>query len=76
MSKEKNFISYKIGQKIKKIRKAQNISLKFLGDMIGISSRQISNYENGKDRIKIDILFDISLALNVSLNLLIDEKSL
>jgi transcriptional regulator with XRE-family HTH domain len=44
--------------------------------MVGITPQQIRRFETGKSKIKIDILFDISLALRVSLTELIDEGTL
>lgn len=73
MSKAKNFISSKVGQKIKYYRKLHGISLKYLSDMVNISMQQLSKYEKGDVQIKIDKLFDISLALDVSFSMLACE---
>lgn len=56
-----------IGENIRKFRKQKNMTQKELGEKLGgISQQQIGQWENGNKNPKIETLFKISQALNVS----------
>ena len=58
----------KIGENVKKIREAKNISQLQLAEMIGHKSTTIiSQAELGKKHFNIEHLYKISKALNVSI---------
>ena len=57
---------YVIGQKIRKIRKAQNISQEQLAEKIGISTTHMSHIETGNTKLSLAVFVDIATALNVS----------
>lgn len=55
------------GNKIREIRKNKGLSMKVLGQMIGVSEQAISQYERGLRNINLETLFKISNALNIPL---------
>ena len=56
-----------IGENIRRLRKQKNMTQKELGERLGgISQQQIGQWENGNKNPKIETLFKISQALNVS----------
>lgn len=57
-----------IGQRIKTLREASNITQKGLGAELGVTFQQIQKYEKGVDRISGGRLFRIAEALNVPIN--------
>jgi DNA-binding transcriptional regulator YiaG len=52
------------GMLLKIIREAQNISQSELGTLIGVSSRRVSDYENGHREISKDIAKKLSKIFN------------
>ena len=58
----------KIGQLIKKFRKAKGISQMGLADMLGVSYQQIQKYEKGISKISVGRLEQISKALDIPIN--------
>ncbi|WZL79749.1 helix-turn-helix transcriptional regulator [Eubacteriales bacterium mix99] len=65
-------MSYNIGSRLRKYRKAQSLSQKELAEKIGVSNSRVSNWEKGINRPDVDILADICTALNVSPSELLD----
>lgn len=63
------------GNRIRKVRKFNNLSMKELGKMIGVSEQAISQYERGLRKVPLEVLFKISDALDVSVTYL-DESRL
>lgn len=58
----------KIGEIIKRIRKAKGFSQMELAEKIGITYQQFQKYEKGKSKITVDRLIDIAKALDVPLS--------
>lgn len=54
-----------IGEKIKKARKASNLTQTELAKRLGVSQQMIAAYENGKRNPKAETLLTIATALNV-----------
>ncbi|WP_353683982.1 helix-turn-helix transcriptional regulator [Thermodesulfovibrio sp. 3907-1M] len=63
----------KIGETIKKLRKAKGISQMELADRIGITYQQLQKYEKGKSKITIERLIDIAKALDVPVSVFFHE---
>ncbi|GAB5046924.1 helix-turn-helix domain-containing protein [Thermodesulfovibrio sp. TK110] len=63
----------KIGETIKKLRKAKGISQMELADKIGITYQQLQKYEKGKAKITIERLIDIAKALDVPVSVFFPE---
>lgn len=61
-----------IGCKIKNYRKMKKLTLQQLADTIHKSRATVSKYENGEITVDVETLYDISKALDVSLNQLTD----
>lgn len=59
-------MSYEIGSRIAKYRKAKKISQRAFAKLIGVSNSRISNWEQGTHRPDVDILADICKVLEVS----------
>ena len=67
----------KINDKIRIIRKARGLSQNDLGNLLnesGVSRQAISNWENGVYEPKLENIKDISKALNVAVDILIDDE--
>lgn len=56
---------YKIGQRIRKYRKAQNLSQEQLSEKIGISVTHMSHIETGNTKLSLPVLVYIAQTLNV-----------
>ena len=56
-----------VGRRIAVYRKKQNLSQVELANKIGISGRQLSKYEIGRNRITIDRLVSISQILDINI---------
>ncbi|MBQ7168091.1 MAG: helix-turn-helix transcriptional regulator [Treponema sp.] len=66
-----------IGQRIKKYRKVRNISQEQLAEMVNISATHMSHIETGVTKLSLQVLVDISVALDTSTDsLLFAPKSL
>ncbi len=63
----------RIGETIKKIRKAKGISQMELAERIGITYQQLQKYEKGKSKITVERLVDIAKALDVSISVFFPE---
>ncbi|MEY0303826.1 MAG: helix-turn-helix domain-containing protein [Pseudomonadota bacterium] len=60
-----NQFSIYCGAVIKKIRKESGITGTELAKKLNISQQQMSRYERGINKISVDTLFNLSIALNV-----------
>ena len=67
---------YIIGQKIRKYRKAMGMSQEQLAEKVGISTTHMSHIETGNTKLSLQVLVDISKALEVRTDdLLFDTPS-
>lgn len=66
-----NVLSYYCGIVIKRIRKNNGLTASQLGKELNISQQQMSRYERGVNKITVDMLFNIAIALNISFESLI-----
>lgn len=67
-----------IGENIRRIRKSKGLTMKELGNAIGISEQGVGNYERGDREPSIDIINKIAAALDASVTELIgvsEDKS-
>ena len=62
---------YDIGQRIRKYRKANNLSQEQLAESIGISVTHMSHIETGNTKLSLRVLVDIAKALSVQTDNLI-----
>lgn len=56
---------YEIGQRIRKYRKAYNMSQEQLAEQIGISTTHMSHIETGNTKLSLPVLVDIARVLSV-----------
>lgn len=56
---------YKIGQQIRKIRKAHGLSQEELAEKVNISTTHMSHIETGNTKLSLPVLVDIADALEV-----------
>ncbi|MBR7132676.1 MAG: helix-turn-helix transcriptional regulator [Clostridia bacterium] len=59
---------YKIGQKIRKYRKAMNMSQEKLSELVGISVTHMSHIETGNTRLSLPVLVDLAKVLEVRMD--------
>ena len=65
---------FKIGQKIRKYRKAKGMSQEYLAEKAGISVTHMSHIETGNTKLSLPVFVDIARALNIQTDdLLTDE---
>lgn len=62
---------FDIGQRIRKCRKALNLSQEELAEKINISTTHMSHIETGNTKLSLSVLVDISEVLNVSTDFLL-----
>lgn len=65
---------YAIGQRIRKIRKARNLSQEQLSEMAGISITHMSHIETGNTKLSLPVLVDLANALEVRTDDLLYDK--
>lgn len=65
---------YGIGQRIRKIRKANSLSQEELASRIDISITHMSHIETGNTKLSLQVLVDIANELNVTTDELLFEK--
>ena len=63
---------YKIGQRIRKIRKAHGMSQEELAERVEISTTHMSHIETGNTKLSLQVLVDIAAALEVRTDDLLD----
>lgn len=67
---------YAIGQRIRKIRKAHNLSQEELAEKIGISTTHMSHIETGNTKLSLPVFVDLAAALEVRTDELLYDDSL
>ena len=63
---------YKIGQKIRKLRKAHGLSQEELAEKVGISTTHMSHIETGNTKLSLPVFAQIAEALEVRADDLLD----
>lgn len=66
---------YKIGQRIRKIRKAHGLSQEELAERVDISTTHMSHIETGNTKLSLPVLADIAAVLEVRTDDLLRENS-
>jgi len=56
---------YEIGQRIRKIRKARNLSQENLAEQVGISVTHMSHIETGNTKLSLQVLVNLANVLEV-----------
>ena len=64
---------YKIGQRIRKIRKAHGLSQEELAEKVNISTTHMSHIETGNTKLSLQVLVDIAAALEVRTDDLLND---
>lgn len=64
---------YKIGQQIRKIRKAHGLSQEELAEKVNISTTHMSHIETGNTKLSLPVFVDIAAALEVRTDDLLDN---
>lgn len=64
-----------VGIWIKAFRKEKGYTQKQLGDMVGLSSIAIQNYESGTRKPNVNVLYNISKALDIDISLFFKDSS-
>ncbi len=65
-----------VGEKIRELRIAQNLTLSELGQELGISHQQLQKYETGTNRLSAGMLSNVARALRVPISeLFLDATS-
>lgn len=65
---------YKIGQRIRSIRKAKDISQEQLAEMISISTTHMSHIETGNTKLSLPVFVSIAKALDVQTDSLLHDE--
>lgn len=66
---------YKIGQKIRKIRKAHGLSQEELAERVDISTTHMSHIETGNTKLSLPVLVAIAAVLEVRVDDLLSDYS-
>ena len=66
---------YKIGQQIRKIRKAHGLSQEELAEKVNISTTHMSHIETGNTKLSLPVFVDIAAALEVRTDDLLDNST-
>lgn len=66
VARKPNPIDFHVGQRTRARRRELGLSQTVLGNEIGVSFRQVHNYESGANRIGADRLYEISMALDTA----------
>ena len=64
----------KIGQKIRKYRKAKGLSQEALAEKIGISVTHMSHIETGNTKLSLPVFVDVARALEIQTDDLLSEE--
>lgn len=64
-----------VGRKVKAIRLEKRLTQKQLGELTGLHQNYISEIENGKRNITIEILQNIAISLKISVSILFINDS-
>ena len=65
---------YAIGQRIRKIRKARNMTQEQLAEKVNISTTHMSHIETGNTKLSLPVLVDLANALEVRTDDLLYDK--
>ena len=65
----------KIGERIKKLRKKQGKTQRFIADAINNSVQHVSNIENGNTKLSLIALINIANALEVTTDVLLCDST-
>lgn len=63
-----NSLDLYIGQKLRELRKEQQLSLEKVGELLDVSGQQISRFEKGVHKLNASQLYTIAKALGVPLS--------
>ena len=66
---------YKIGQRIRKIRKAHGLSQEELAECVDISTTHMSHIETGNTKLSLPVLVDIAAVLKVRTDDLLNDSA-
>ena len=66
---------YKIGQKIRKIRKAHGLSQEEFAEKVNISTTHMSHIETGNTKLSLPVFVDIAAALELRTDDLLDNPA-
>lgn len=66
---------YKIGQRIRKIRKSRGLSQEELAEQIDISTTHMSHIETGSTKLSLSVFVEIAAALGVRTDELLRDDS-
>lgn len=66
---------YKIGQQIRKVRKAHGLSQEVLAEKVNISTTHMSHIETGNTKLSLPVLVDIAKALDVRTDELLNDRA-
>ncbi len=66
---------YKIGQQIRKIRKAHGLSQEELAEKVNISTTHMSHIETGNTKLSLPVFVDIAAALEVRTDDLLTDQA-
>ena len=66
-----NELLYRLGQRLKELRKLNNVTQKQLAEFIGASERGVQNYEQGSRKPAYDMLIAIADYFDVSIDYLV-----
>ncbi|MFN4023672.1 MAG: helix-turn-helix domain-containing protein [Hyphomonas sp.] len=61
-------VDQQVGEKIRELRIAQNLTLSELGQELGISHQQLQKYETGTNRLSAGMLSSVARALRVPIS--------
>lgn len=67
---------YKIGQQIRKYRKAHGMSQEYLAEQVGISVPHMSHIETGNTKLSLPVFAKIAEILDVPMDSLLSERPL
>jgi transcriptional regulator with XRE-family HTH domain len=67
MTIDKDLLYQNIGEKIKQIRKLNNMSQEYLGELSGIKRAYVSQIEKGNKHAPLSVIYQICLALECDL---------
>ena len=66
----------RVGERIKKIREAREMTRAELGSLVGLDQNRVQQYENGRRKPKIELLKKFAFALGVETIALMDPSGL
>ena len=65
---------FKIGERIRKMRRAHDISQEVLAEMVDVSTTHMSHIETGNTKLSLPVLVDLAQALNVRADDLLSDN--